>query len=311
MDFTLYCLSGPTAVGKTELALRWAEQFDAEILYCDAVSFYKGMDVGSAKPNKEEQSRVPHHGIDLVPACIPYTIADYLEYAQKTIQEIHSRGKRVLITGGSGFYLKSFFAPVIDSVSVSDEIRIQVRQLEAEDGLLGLQRALNACNPDGIEGVDMQNPRRVSRALERCIASGKTVEQLQQEFASQGTPFDEYPRQLCVLMRDRDELRSRVAIRTKQMLDSGLIEEVQRLLIAGIEKNSSAASAIGYREVIEWLDVGCTDLEPLAALISQNTNRLIKKQCTWFRNQLKVDHLYEMRSNGSGNETELFKILSK
>jgi tRNA dimethylallyltransferase len=309
MDFTLYCLSGPTAVGKTELALRWAEQFDAEILYCDAVSFYQGMDVGSAKPNKEEQSRVPHHGIDLVPVSLPYTIADYLEYAQKTIREIHSRGKRVLITGGSGFYLKSFFAPVVDSVFVSDEIRFQVRQLEAEDGLLGLQRALNACNPDGVEGVDMLNPRRVSRALERCLASGKTVEQLQAEFASQGTPFDEYPRQLCVLMRDRDELRSRVAIRTQQMLDAGLIDEVKCLLNSGIEENSSAASAIGYREVIEWLDVGSTDLDALAALISQNTNRLIKKQCTWFRNQLKVDHLYEMKFDQSGDERQLFQIL--
>jgi len=306
MDNTLYCLAGPTAVGKTELSLCWAELYRAEILYCDAVSMYRGMDIGAAKPTAEEQARVPHHGLDLSPASEPFTVADYMAYAAETIRAIHARGNRVLISGGSGFYLKSFFAPVVDDVSVPPEIRQTVRDLESAEGLSGMVHALRACSPQGTGNVDLLNPRRVSRALERCLASGLSVAQLEARFAAMPIPFDAYPRRLCVLMRNRDELRARAALRARKMLADGLIEEVRQLRAEGLEQNVSAASAIGYREVLAWLDHPDADMDSLAAEIALNTNKLIKKQISWFRNQLTADRLYEMAEGECGQPEELF-----
>jgi tRNA dimethylallyltransferase len=285
MKQMLHIITGPTAVGKTEYALTYAETHDAEIVSCDASLIYQGMDIGTAKPSREELQRVPHHLIDLNPVNQAYDIVAYVRDAQAAVHEIFSRGKSVVVTGGSGFYLKSFFAPVIDVVKVSAAVRAEVADLYAAAGLPGLLQALYARSPQGVGNLDVKNPRRVLRALERCIASGKDLPTLQAEFAARPEPYADCRKHTILLERDKENLKQRVAQRAECMLAHGLIEEVEALVELGIRDNPSAASAIGYRETLAYL-AGELKREELLPLIVQNTAHLVKKQRTWFRTQI-------------------------
>jgi tRNA dimethylallyltransferase len=283
---TMYIISGPTAVGKTDYALSYAEGHDAEIVSCDASLVYRGMDIGTAKPTAAERARVPHHMIDVRPVDQPYDIVAYEAEAQAAVAEITARGKAVLVTGGSGFYLKSFLAAVTDGVVVPLEVRQAVEALEAKEGLPGLLAALRSCSEEGFGSLDTQNPRRLMRALERCRATGRSLPELQAEFAARPEPYAEFSKHLILLERDAGELRERVALRAEAMLANGLIDEVQGLREQGIEKNPSAASAIGYRETLAYLR-GDLERSRLAESIIQNTMHLVKKQRTWFRSQIR------------------------
>ncbi len=284
-DETLYALTGCTAVGKTALALDWAEANDAEIVSCDSLLFYRGLDIGTAKPTREERERVPHHLIDIRDANVAMDIGDYVKLAIATIEGIRSRGKRVLVTGGSGFYLKAFFAPVVDAVVVSPVVREQVLGIEASTGLEGMVRKLEELDPNCRSAVDIENGRRVIRALERCLETGKTIRELKTEFAAQSNLLTEAPKQLVVLTRDRDRLNERITLRVSEMLRSGLIDEVERLKAEGFEANASASGSIGYRETLAHLR-GEYSLDELKETVATNTRRLAKKQRTWFRTQL-------------------------
>ena len=286
MTKSLHIITGPTAVGKTEYALRYAEAHHAEIVSCDASLVYKGMDIGTAKPSAEELARVPHHLIDVREVDEPYDIVAFERDARLAIEGILARGKSVVVTGGSGFYLKSFLAPVTDAVEVTDAVRAQVRGLYERGGLEALLAELNERSPEGLGKLDTLNPRRVLRALERCIASGKSLPQLQADFEARPEPYGDFEKRLILLERDPDSLRERVALRAELMLRAGLIEEVEGLLVRGIEKSPSAASAIGYRETIAYLK-GELEREALLPAIIQNTMHLVKKQRTWFRTQIR------------------------
>ena len=285
MSVTLHIITGVTAVGKTNYALNYAEALNAEIISCDASLFYRGMDIGTAKPTHEELARIPHHCIDLNPVNQSFDITRFHTLAQKTVKDILNRGKAVVITGGSGFYLKSFFEPVVDTIEVSDAIRAESESIFANYGLRGLLDRLNAVNPEGLGNLDTLNPRRVQRALERCLASKKSLPVLQKEFAERPKPYDSFNKHFILLERDGEELKNRVKMRAESMLKSGLIEEVQALLKNGIEENPNAANAIGYRESIAFIK-GEIEEEQLLPLIVKNTNGLVKKQKTWFRSQL-------------------------
>ena len=243
------------------------------------------MDIGTAKPTHEELARIPHHCIDLNPVNQSFDITRFHTLAQKTVKDILNRGKAVVITGGSGFYLKSFFEPVVDTIVVSDAIRAESEFIFANYGLRGLLDRLNAVNPEGLGNLDTLNPRRVQRALERCLASKKSLPVLQKEFAERPKPYDSFNKHFILLERDGEELKNRVRMRAESMLKSGLIEEVKALLKNGIEENPNAANAIGYRESIAFIK-GEIEEEQLLPLIVKNTNGLVKKQKTWFRSQL-------------------------
>lgn len=281
----LHVLTGPTAVGKTELALQWAEAHDAEIVSCDSLLFYRGMNIGTAKPSRVELARVPHHLIDIRDVAEAMTIADYVIQAQQAVADIQNRGKAVLVTGGSGFYLKAFFGPVVDQVTVPAEVRLDVERRWKEEGLAALVAELRALNPTGLDGLDVANPRRVLRAVERCRVSGKSLQVLRDEFAAQPGPFAEHQIKGVCLMREVPELNERIERRVAQMLQTGLVAEVAGLLAQGLERNPSAARSIGYRETIAMLARELPEPE-LGAMIAKNTRALAKKQRTWFRTQL-------------------------
>lgn len=290
---SLYVLTGPTAVGKTTIALDWAETHNCEILSCDSLLVYQGMNIGTAKPTAKEMSRVPHHGIDCVPVTHAFNVSEYIDLALTVISDVFGRGKSLLVTGGTGFYLKSFFAPVVDETPVTKEVVDSIQALYEADGLEGLVEKLHQLNPDGMGAIDVQNPRRVIKALQRCMATGQTVLELQGQFKSQPLPFADVGKQTCLLSRDADELKLRVATRAQKMIEDGLIQEVESLRECGIFENPSAARAIGYRETLAWLE-DPTDLETLTNQIIQNTCKLLRKQRIWFRHQIVADYLVEL-----------------
>jgi tRNA dimethylallyltransferase len=300
IDKTLYILTGPTAVGKTEMALAWAERNQAEIVSCDSLLFYRGMDIGTAKPTAAERARVPHHLIDLRDVADGMDITAYVALAQQAVNDIHRRGRRCLVTGGSGFYLRVFFAGVADDVAVKAELRAEIGARLEEQGLPALVAELHRLNPSGLGKMDTANPRRVMRALERCRASGKTLVELAEEFSRKPAPFADWSVKMTRLDRTPAELESRIRLRVDAMLNAGLVGEVERLLTLGLKRNPSAAKAIGYRETIDFLE-GRLAETALAATIVQNTKALVKKQRTWFRTQLPA-HL-EMKASEARAET--------
>lgn len=298
----IHVLTGCTAVGKTELALRWAEARSAEIVSCDSLLFYQGADIGTAKPTLEERARVPHHLIDVCALTERMDVTHYITKARAAVEEIFSRGREVLVTGGSGFYLKAFFAPVADEVAVPAELRAEVRQRLEQQGLAALVAELERLNPGGLGALDVQNPRRVTRALERCRASGRTLAELQADFAAQPAAFADCTVRLCELVRAPEELDTRIAQRVHAMLAAGLVAEVRGLLARGLKENPSVAGAIGYRETVDYLEGRLAEPE-LAAAIARNTRALVKKQRTWFKTQLPPHRTVDA---ASAREAELF-----
>ncbi|MBO45692.1 MAG: tRNA (adenosine(37)-N6)-dimethylallyltransferase MiaA [Planctomycetes bacterium] len=294
----IYVLAGVTAVGKTATALAWAERGGAEILSCDSLLFYRGMDLGTAKPTQDERTRIPHHGLDLVSVNQPYDVGAYLAYAERVVREISERGKRVLVVGGSGFYLQTFFSPVIDEVTVSAELREQVRTWEEEEGADGLLERLRKLNPGGLGDLAVGNPRRVVRALERCMASGKDLLALQMSFRQKDFPFREHRKVAWMLDRKSEDLEERVRRRTSAMLANGLLDEVQLLREAGLEKNPSASRAVGYRETLLFLN-GELSKEEWEEGIVTATMRLARKQRKWFRSRLPTDRVILLSADES------------
>ena len=265
---------------------RWAEANGADILSCDSLLFYRGADIGTAKPTKAELARVPHHLIDICDLRERMDVTHYVTKARVAIDGILARGRRVLVTGGSGFYLKSFFAPVADEVAVPPELRSELRtRLEAAGELAALVAELQQLNPAGLGALDVQNPRRVLRALERCRASGRTLAALQADFDAQPAPFADCAVELCELVREPAELDQRIEQRVVAMLAAGLVAEVRGLLAQGLKENPSAAGAIGYRETVDFIEGRLMEPE-LAGAIAKNTRALVKKQRTWFKTQL-------------------------
>ncbi|MEO0797029.1 MAG: tRNA (adenosine(37)-N6)-dimethylallyltransferase MiaA [Verrucomicrobiota bacterium] len=301
VSHTINIIAGPTAVGKTALALDWAEANGAEIVNADAMLFYRGMDIGTAKPSRDEMARVPHHLIDIQPVREAYSIKEYVAAARAVVLDIFNRNKAVLVVGGSGFYLRCFYAPVVDGIEPDPQVRATVEQLEAIDGLPGLLKRLDSMNPKGTGKLHRENPRRVARALERCLISGKSLLELEESFAALPGPFDDFEKRSVLLLRPNDDLHPRVMARTTEMLRLGLVDEVRSLRNDGLEENSPAANSIGYRETLAWLDHndgvredshpldGPLSEEDLSEAIQLSTRRLIAKQRKWFRNQFEPD----------------------
>ncbi|MDA0347219.1 MAG: tRNA (adenosine(37)-N6)-dimethylallyltransferase MiaA [Verrucomicrobia bacterium] len=293
MDSILYILTGYTAVGKTSLSLDWARRNNAEIVSCDSLLFYKNMDVGTAKPTHFELAEVPHHLINVVEPSIQYSIKKYSEAVKKVISDIHARGKRVLIVGGSGFYLNSFFIAVVDGLKIDPLVQMRIENQFENQSLEASVEILKGMNPGGLGDLDIENPRRVLKAWLRCIGSGKSLEELRRDFDKKPGEFDSFQKKLLVLSRPREELHNRVASRVNAMLSAGLVEEVRGLISLGIERNPSAAQAIGYRETIAYLK-GELSEGALGETIVRNTRKLLKKQRTWFNKFLSREAVIDV-----------------
>ncbi len=285
---SLYVITGCTASGKSSYAIELAKKVDAEIISCDSLLVYRDMNIGTAKPSYDMLNDVRHHCVDIISPVERFDVAQYISCARDAINDILSRKKNIIVCGGSGFYLKSFFHPVVDSVAVSNDIAREVDEMFEEKGLSGIVDKLISLNHGALPEIDMNNPRRVMSALKRCLASGKTLMEMQDDFQRQQCVFENYDKFTVMMDVSYDILEQRVRNRVHQMINDGLIEEVEGLCDRYGKLSSSATMAIGYRETLAWLKNKTTE-QDLCDKISLHTMWLVKKQKTWLKKQVPID----------------------
>ena len=274
----LIAIIGPTAVGKTEISLQLAERFNGEIISSDSRLFYRGMDIGTAKPSTEEMARVPHHLINVANPDEIWSLAKFQKAAQKAIADIRARGKLPFLVGGTGqFYRAVTEGWLPPEVKADKALRKELEKLEREKGNVWLHAKLMMLDPIAGEKIDYRNVRRVVRALEVILTTGE-------RFSSQRKQRGESPYDLLTigLKRERPALYERVDLRIEQMFEAGLLDEVQNLLDAGYSADLPSMSALGYREAVSVLR-GEMDVEEAKMLMRRSTRKFVRKQANWFK----------------------------
>ena len=288
-------LVGPTAVGKSAVALELARHIHAEVVSADSMQVYRGMDIGTAKPSPAERALVPHHLIDVCEVGDVFDAKRFVDLATKAIVGIHGRGRVALVVGGTGLYVRALRRGLFEGPSRNDELRARLEKMNAAQLFEELQRV----DPLTAERIDRHNPRRLVRALEVFHETGKPIAELQKEWTT-----GEIPRQstyakasadkarddssgIC-LSRARDDLHARIERRIDGQIAAGWIEEVKRLLARGLENNATAMQAAGYRELVAHVR-GDLSLAAAVALIKTRTRQLARRQLTWFRREPQLD----------------------
>ena len=268
-------LAGPTAAGKSAVAITLAERIGGEIVSVDSMQVYRGLDIGSAKPTATEQARIPHHLIDIRNLDESFDAAQFVEAAAAAIREITHRGRTPILCGGTGLYFKALFGGLGESPTPDPALRAELESTP----LATLCEELKRRDPETHARIDQQNPRRVVRAIEVIRLTG-------QPFSAQRADWDaESHPDLWVLRREPEDLRSRVNQRVDVMFDQGLVAETETLLGIGLRHNQTAMQAIGYRQVVEHLE-GERSLPETVELVKSRTRQFARRQMTWFRNQM-------------------------
>jgi len=291
---------GPTASGKTEIGLFLAERFSGEIVNFDSVQVYRGLDIGTAKPEPELRSRVPHHLFDILEPWEEFNAAAYAERAREVIREIVARGRLPVLAGGTGLYLKALLHGLFP-VEVPGEIRERLRERLKEEGLSALYAELLRVDPEAARRIHPHDRVRVLRALEVFYATGRPFSELAREHAFRESHF----RALKIgLYLPREELYRRLEARVEEMLSRGLLEEVRGLLSRGLSPELKPLQAIGYRHMIAYLR-GELSWEEAVRLMKRDTRRYAKRQLTWFRADPEV-HWFQPRE-----KEKIFRLVEK
>jgi tRNA dimethylallyltransferase len=265
-------IAGPTATGKSELALALAERIGGEIISVDSMQVYRGLDIGTAKPSAGERARVPHHLIDICDLPETFDAAQFVQQAQRAVAEIRSRHRRPIFCGGTGLYFKAFLEGLGEAPATLAPLRTE---LEATP-LAELLAELQARDPATYEVIDRQNPRRIVRAMEVIRLTGKPFSAQRAEWgAAAATP------NYFLIQRPGPELHARINRRVEEMFRRGLVTETQQLLERGLTENRTAMQAIGYRQVVEHLR-GERGLGGTVELVKSRTRQFAKRQMTWF-----------------------------
>jgi tRNA dimethylallyltransferase len=284
-----FILTGPTACGKTALALELAERIGGEIVALDSMTVYRGMDIGTAKPSAAERVRVPHHLIDVLDPWESLTVAWWLAQAETACAEVISRGKRPIFVGGTPFYLKALLHGLFDGPPADAELRRTLEAEAARDGNAALHARLAAVDPKTAARLHPNDVRRVVRALEVHTLTGKPISDWQQNWdtASFAKSADDAPPAAkipgVVLELPREVLYDRINRRVDVMLEAGWLDEVRALRALPQALSREARQALGYRELLEYLDTG-GDWNETVDLIRTHTRQFAKRQLTWFRN---------------------------
>jgi tRNA dimethylallyltransferase len=282
----LIVLIGPTAVGKTDLSLKLGECLQAEIISADSRLFYRGLDIGTAKPTLEEQSTVPHHLIDVVTPDQSWSLAIYQSEARKVVEEIQRRASIPILVGGTGQYIYAVIEGwQVPPGSVDEDYREQLRQFVENEGADALHRRLETVDPGSAARIDYRNIRRVIRALEIFHLTGRTATELRQK---EPLPF---PLLKIGLTLPRAVLYERIDRRLEKMLDAGWEAEVRDLLSQGYDFNAPAFSAIGYRQIASVVK-GEIKLEEAKAQIRRLLRQLVRRQANWFKESDPTIHWF-------------------
>ncbi|MFA6545150.1 MAG: tRNA (adenosine(37)-N6)-dimethylallyltransferase MiaA [Limisphaerales bacterium] len=277
-------LAGPTAVGKSVVALALAELLGGEIISVDSMQVYRGLDIGTAKPSPAERARVPHHLLDVVELTESFDAAKFLRLAGAAVRDIQGRGRAPVFCGGTGLYFRAWLEGLGEAPPADPQVRAELEAMPLAELLAELERR----DPETFAWIDRRNPRRVVRALEVVRLTGRP-------FSTQRARWNAEPGarkagKVFVLDRDPADLRARIEARVEAMFAAGLVDETRRLLADGLERNPTAMQAIGYRQVVEHLR-GERGLAETVVLVKTRTWQFARRQGTWFRRQMPVERV--------------------
>ncbi len=293
----IICIAGPTASGKTALAVALAKELNGEVVSCDSMQIYRRMDIGTAKPTPEEQQGIPHHMIDVAEPDEDFSVSRYCAMADPIVQDILARGKTPIIAGGTGLYMDSLirgndFAP-FPSTGCRERLEAQADS----EGIEVLLNRLREIDPEAASRLHLADRKRIIRALEVYLETGETI--TAHNLRTQAIPPKYAPIWLGLDFAERSELYRRIDRRVEIMMEMGLMEEIKSLLASGIPKKCTAMQAIGYKEFVSALDGQCSIPEAVAQ-VQQSSRHYAKRQLTWFRRNSSIHWL--TRNPGEGSE---------
>ena len=292
----LICIAGPTASGKTALSIALARELNGEVVSCDSMQVYKGMDIGTAKPTTEEMENIPHHMLSVAEPWEDFSVGKYCQMATPIVDDILSRGKTAIIAGGTGLYMDALikgndFAPV-----PSTGRREELEQLAESEGIEAVIEQLRAVDPESADRLHPSDQKRIIRAMEVYLETGETITEHNRK--TQLIPPRYNPVWFGLEDADRASLYARIDRRVEIMLEQGLIGEIQGLLDAGIPENCTAMQAIGYKEFVDALQ-GRSSMETATALVQQSSRKYAKRQLTWFRRNPAIHWLVREENDGT------------
>ena len=296
----IICIAGPTASGKTALAVELAKELGGEVVSCDSMQVYKRMDIGTAKPTMEERQGIVHHMLDVAEPWEDFSVSRYCEMATPIVEDILARGKTAIIAGGTGLYMDSLIRGNTFAPFPSTGMREKLERQADEEGMDAMQALLRSVDPEAAERI--HDRKRLLRALEVYYETGIPITEHNRRTQLQPPRFS--PLWLGLDFEDRAELYRRIDLRVEIMLQNGLIPEIRRLLDAGIQPKCTAMQAIGYKEFVEAL-AGNGTVTDAAAQVQQSSRRYAKRQLTWFRRNSQMRWL--VRGSGCGPEEILEK----
>ena len=274
---SLLAIVGPTATGKTALAIELAQEFGGEIVNADSRLVYRGMDIGTAKPTADELSSVPHHLVDVVAPTQNFNLVAFLKAARRSISEVNARDAMPMLVGGSGQYVWAVLEGWnVPEIPVDTALRAELEHMRSERGLAYMQGRLLGLDAGAATKIDMQNPRRVLRAIERAIATGDAMAGATK---AQSPPYDSL---IIGLTASREVLRKRIERRIDDMLTAGWLDEVRALKSTGLDMTTQSMYSIGYREMFRHIS-GEFDLDCAKVSVVQASMRLVDTQTTWFK----------------------------
>lgn len=283
--FPCFIITGPTAVGKTSLTIRLAKELNGEIINADSVQIYRGLDIGSAKPSIEERAEAPHHLVDILDPDEPFSVADFLRHAGRIAKDIISRGKTVIVSGGTGLYIKAFLNGLSPCPGRDAAIRRQLEEHRKKTGTEDFFRILEKVDPAAARRIHPNDRYRVIRALEVYYTTGENIsswwEKQPVDIFSTGTLPDREIIKIA-LMRPRQDLYRRIEARVEDMMQKGFKEEVKGLLKKGYHPGVKPLQSLGYSQMIRHLS-GRISLDQAVMEIKKETRRYAKRQLTWFR----------------------------
>jgi len=284
----IICIAGPTASGKTALAVELAKLVDGEVISCDSMQIYRGMDIGTAKPTKEEMQGIPHHMLDVCDPDEDFSVSRYCELADPLLQDILARGKTAIIAGGTGLYMDALirgndFAPC-PATGMREKLEAQADEI----GMEAMLEQLRAIDPEAAARLHVADRKRVIRALEVYYETGETI--TAHNLRTQAIPPKYTPVWFALEDEDRQDLYDRIDRRVDIMLEMGLMDEIRSLLASGIPEKATSMQAIGYKEFVDALYGRCS-VDDAAALVKQASRRYAKRQLTWFRRNSAIHWL--------------------
>lgn len=277
----LISVVGPTAIGKTSLAIKMAQYFKTEIISADSRQFFKEMKIGTAVPDAEELAAAPHHLIQHISVEEEYSVGDFEREAMKKLDELFEDHSVVVMAGGSGLYVKSILEGLDEFPEVDPEIRKNLNKKFKTEGIEPLQQQLQSLDPEYYTKTDVQNPHRLIRALEICIGTGKSFS----SFLNQKKPKRNFQTINIGLTAEREIIYGRINKRVEIMMEKGLLDEARVLFP---KRHLNALNTVGYKELFAYLE-GKISLEMAKSEIKRNTRRFAKRQLTWFRKQKDID----------------------